>query len=635
MSADDGTPPADEGSADARSADLSDLRGAVRDRALIAEARGALASRLGVPPGEALQHLIWLARDMDLELAEAAALVARAPGGEESTPDVPPTPAPEVEESLNARPPGEKDREEVLRSVTAANTSGDAETIAALPEDEHARAVLDATLDSAAHLVPVRRDDGRVYDFLYADLNDTARDLFGRGADELRGRRLLRMDPGTALSGLFDAFVNVLEKGEAFHGGPLVYSTAQEGVSKSSRMTVRVVRVPTGICQTWRYHFEEDRARRRLNRVERLGRLGFGEWDLISGEVEWSTQMAANYGVSVSEAPPSPGDLAKVVAPADIPLVEDALQTLFTRLEPVEVEHRVALSGGRYRSLWVFAEPVLDSGGLPVSVNIVSQDITRRRRIERALTQTRRQMQRQQARTAEQQRLAVTLRRAILPDDNDVRQLPGLRVAVRSLAAETAARIGGDWFATRELPDGTGLFAIGDVAGHGLPAAEAMARSRNGLLGLASTGEPPGRLVGWLNELVNDTEPTTGTALVGRYDPDGNKLGWASAGHLPPILLRGGTAVQLQGEPDPMLGAVAGVEYTTHEIRLYPDDIVFLYTDGLVERRDADLTDGINRLTDLLRESPADLAQVMDRALTGMRPDRSADDTTLFAVRVE
>ncbi|WP_240489760.1 PP2C family protein-serine/threonine phosphatase [Actinomadura atramentaria] len=632
MSAGEGTAPADDG-ADAPAADLSDLRGAVRDRALIAEARGALAGRLGVPPGEALQHLIWLARDMDLDLPEAAKLVARGePDKEEAAPDAP-TRAPEVEETLNARPPGEAEREEMLRSVTAANTSGDAELIDSLPDDAEARSVLSATLDSSAQLIPVRRDDGRVYDFIYADLNDRARDLFGRGAEELRGRRLLRTDPGTALSGLFDSYVEVLEKGEPYHGGPLVYSTAQEGVSKSSRMTVRAVRVPTGICISWRYHFEEDRARRRLNRVERLGRLGFGEWDLIGGEVEWSDQMAANYGVSVAEAPSSPGDLAKVVAPADIPLVEDALQTLFTRLEPVEVEHRVALSGGRYRSLWVFAEPVLDSNGLPVSVNIVSQDITRRRRIERALSQTRRQMQRQQVRMTEQQRLAATLRRAILPDDDDVRQLPGMDVAVRSLAAESAARIGGDWFATRVLPDETGLFAIGDVAGHGLPAAEAMARSRNGLLGLASTGEPPGRLVGWLNELVNDTEPTTGTALVGKYDPAERLLTWASAGHLPPVLLRGGTAVELQGEPDPMLGALAGAEYETHEIRLYPDDVVFLYTDGLVERRDADITEGIDRLTDVLRDAPADLKQVLDRALTGMRPDRAADDITLFAVR--
>ncbi|WP_155884963.1 PP2C family protein-serine/threonine phosphatase [Actinomadura flavalba] len=632
-----GVPP--EGSPDAPDAGFAELRGAVRGRALIAEARAALAARLGVPTGEALQHLIWLARDMDLELADAAALVTKAPGEESEAPEgtvaAVARPATTDEERARLTEDAEAERARILRSVSQADTDHDAATLKELPDDPEARVLLTASLDSAAHLVPVRRPDGRVFDFLYAELNEGASDLFGRGRDDLLGRRLLRTDPGSALSGVFDSYVKVLESEEPYHGGPMIYSTAKDGVAKSSRMTLRAVRVPTGVCVTWRYHFEEDRARRRLDRVERLGRLGFGEWDLISGEVEWSSQMAANYGVSMEDAPSTPAELAKIVAPADVPLIEEGLQTLFSRLEPVEVEHRVALTGGRYRHLWVFAEPVLDSGGYPVSVNIVSQDITRRRRIERALTQTRRQMQRQQARTAEQQRLAVTLRRAILPDAADVRHMPGLEIAVRSLAAESAARIGGDWFATRILVDGTDLFAIGDVAGHGLPATEAMARSRNGLLGLASTGEPPGRLAGWLNDLVIDMEPTTGTAVIARFDPRERLLSWSSAGHLPPILLRDGAAYPLEGEPDPMLGAVPHVEYATHTLPLCPDDVVLLYTDGLVERRGADLGDGIERLAGLLQDGPADPGRVVDRALHGMNPDRAADDTTLFAVRVE
>ncbi|TDB83115.1 ANTAR domain-containing protein, partial [Actinomadura sp. 7K534] len=62
-------------------ADLDDLRDAARDRAVLSEARVMLARRLGVPPGEALQHLIWLARDLDMGLAEAAALLVRDGGG--------------------------------------------------------------------------------------------------------------------------------------------------------------------------------------------------------------------------------------------------------------------------------------------------------------------------------------------------------------------------------------------------------------------------------------------------------------------------------------------------------------------------------------------------------------------------
>ncbi|NED58335.1 hypothetical protein G3I24_46515, partial [Micromonospora aurantiaca] len=103
--------------------------------------------------------------------------------------------------------------EDVLRRVTAEDTGGDAEILAEVGDDPVARAVLDGTLDSCAHLVPVRGADGTVADFLYAELNAATRDMFGRGGAELTGLRLLRTDPGAVLSGLFDEYVGVLETG--------------------------------------------------------------------------------------------------------------------------------------------------------------------------------------------------------------------------------------------------------------------------------------------------------------------------------------------------------------------------------------------------------------------------------------
>ncbi|WP_131735410.1 PP2C family protein-serine/threonine phosphatase [Actinomadura roseirufa] len=619
--------------------DLEDLRGAAHDRAVLAEARVVLARRLGVPPGEALQHLIWLARDLDLELAEAAALVVGGQDLEEGAGRVGAVVAgrhaPRAE-GADARRTVVSGAEDVLRRVTAEDTSGDPEILAAVPEDPTARAVLDVSLDGAAHLVPVRGKEGRVADFLYAGLNSIARDLFGRGADELTGQRLLLAEPGVAMSGLFEAFVEVHETGTAMERLGVRYSTAQSGLSRTSRMSVRCVSVPTGICVTWRFHRGEDRMARRLERVERLALLGFGEWDLATGEANWTPQMLANYGLRPDEVPPMPHDLPKVVAGDDLPLVEEAVQTLFSRREPVEAEHRVIGKDGAARHLWVFAEPVLDTAGLPVSINIVSQDITRRRGVERALAETRRQMLEQQAQTAQERRVAVTLRRAILPDEHELERLPGLGIALRSLAAESTARIGGDWFATQAMPDGRAMFAIGDAAGHGLPAAAAMARTRNGLLGLACTGEPTGRLAGWLNDLVGRMDPpATGTAVIGCFDPGRRVLEWTCAGHPPPILVRRGRAAPLQVVPDPMLGALPGWEYATVGTRLRAGDLIFLYTDGLVERRDADLDERIERLTAILQEASAGPEPVLDEVLARMEHDRAADDTTLFALRVE
>ncbi|TDB96237.1 PP2C family protein-serine/threonine phosphatase, partial [Actinomadura sp. 7K534] len=544
--------------------------------------------------------------------------------------------APRAEGGAAERRAALSEVEDVLRRVTAEDTAGDEEILGRVPDDPMARAVLDATLDSSAHLVPVRGPDGNVADFLYVALNEGARDMFGRGREELTGQRLLQTDPGTVQSGLFDDYIEVLETGTSLERSSIPYTTAQRGLSRSSRTSVRCVAVPTGICLTWRYHHAEDRTVRRLERVERLALVGFGEWDLATGEADWTPQMLANYGLGPEEVPPSPHDLPKAVAEDDLPLVEEAVQTMFSRREPVEAEHRVIGPDGAPRHLWMFAEPVLGDSGLPVSINIVSQDITRRRGVERALAETRRQMLKQQERMAQERRVAVTLRRAILPDEDESERLPGLMTAIRSLAAESTARIGGDWYATRALADGRALFAIGDAAGHGLPAAAAMARSRNGLLGLACTGEPAGRLVGWLNELVGTMDPTaTGTAIVAVFDPGRRVMEWTCAGHPPPILMRGGRAERLEVVRDPMLGAMTDWEYTTITTQLDQGDVIFLYTDGLVERRDADLDDRINRLTDILQDSSTRPELVLDEVLARMEHDRAADDTTLFAVRVE
>jgi hypothetical protein len=103
----------------------------------------------------------------------------------------------------------------------------------------------------------------------------------------------------------------------------------------------------------------------------------------------------------------------------------------------------------------------------------------------------------------EQERhVALELQRAILPLHDGPFDLPGLRAVVRYLPATRGSRVGGDWYITAAMPTGQVLIAIGDVAGHGLAAAAGMARLRGALAGLAITGAPPERLVGWLNDCL-------------------------------------------------------------------------------------------------------------------------------------
>src|SRR6202042_3092813 len=197
----------------------------------------------------------------------------------------------------------------------------------------------------------------------------------------------------------------------------------------------------------------------------------------------------------------------------------------------------------------------------------------------------------------EQERhVALELQRAILPLHDGPFELPGLRAVVRYLPATRGSRVGGDWYITAEMPTGKVLIAIGDVAGHGLAAAAGMARLRGALAGLAITGAPPERLVGWLNDLVHHVAPEhTASVVAGYFDPPSRRLTWAQAGHPPPLLVRGATAQPL-GQPAGILLGAGRSGYDAMTMTLQAGDVLLLYSDGLVERRNRPLDEGLATL---------------------------------------
>jgi serine phosphatase RsbU (regulator of sigma subunit) len=183
------------------------------------------------------------------------------------------------------------------------------------------------------------------------------------------------------------------------------------------------------------------------------------------------------------------------------------------------------------------------------------------------------------------------------------------------------------------MPGGHVLIAIGDVAGHGLAAAAGMARLRGALAGLAITGSPPERLVGWLNDLVHHVAPEhTASVIAGYFDPASRTLAWAQAGHPPPILVRGSWARPLDPPCGILLGA-ANDEYAAAVLALAPDDLLLLYSDGLIERRDRSLEEGLAALSCAVR-GITDPELAIDAALQALGSADAEDDTCLVALRV-
>ena len=234
---------------------------------------------------------------------------------------------------------------------------------------------------------------------------------------------------------------------------------------------------------------------------------------------------------------------------------------------------------------------------------------------------------------AQERHVTLELQRAILPLHEGPFDLPGLRAVVRYLPASKDSRVGGDWYITAEMPGGHVLIAIGDVGGHGLTAAAGMARLRGALAGLAITGSPPQRLLGWLNDLVHHVDPEhTASVVAGYFDPQTRELVWAQAGHPPPLLVRGNEARALTTPAGILLGAGRdGYEAAT--LTLEQGDLLLLYSDGLIERRDRSLEAGLATLT-CAAAGISDPEQVISTVLSALGSTDPEDDTCLVALRV-
>jgi serine phosphatase RsbU (regulator of sigma subunit) len=223
-----------------------------------------------------------------------------------------------------------------------------------------------------------------------------------------------------------------------------------------------------------------------------------------------------------------------------------------------------------------------------------------------------------------------------VPEQSDLGELSGLRVAARYRPAAEEYRVGGDWYDVLSLPDGRVMIAVGDVAGHGIDAATGMVALRNALRGLACSGAEPGNLMGSLNEVTLRTggHPTA-TAVCGHFDPADRTLRWTSAGHLPALLLRDGHARLLESVPNLLLGAVPGAAYQERQEQLRPGDLLLLCTDGLIERRHASLDDALAMLGHALEslEPGGDLEAQADALLAAAVGDTD-DDASLVLVRL-
>ncbi|MFE7713312.1 PP2C family protein-serine/threonine phosphatase [Streptomyces sp. NPDC057486] len=225
--------------------------------------------------------------------------------------------------------------------------------------------------------------------------------------------------------------------------------------------------------------------------------------------------------------------------------------------------------------------------------------------------------------------------RRLLPTLPDMR--PFDAAAVYRPAAEPH-HVGGDWYDAVLLPDGAVAVVIGDVVGHDLHAAAAMASTRNMLRALLFTlRTPPSAVLAQLDrtlEAITDN-PVTTTSLA-RIEPTGEawRLHWSSAGHIPPLLITpGGRAEYLFAEPGLPLNVDSGQPRPDHTHPLPPDTTVVFFTDGLVEHPDHPIDESLNELAEIATTHAALPLQEFVQALADHHPSDAHDDMAILALR--
>ncbi|QES46930.1 serine/threonine protein phosphatase [Streptomyces venezuelae] len=505
------------------------------------------------------------------------------------------------------------------------------------PEVEAVQRILDVLPASVVLLTPLRDRDGEVEDYRIEAASPVAVDVAGRTGKELVGRRVLETYPTVAGTALWSGYLDALTTGTRFESESFTYREVLPAVPAESVYSVRAARLGGRLIVSWLRLDTDDREARRLADMQRLGNLGWAGWDLVAPAATWSDQVYAIFGRDPAEGPMSLEELPRQVLPGDTAALAAAVRRLLSEGGAIDQPFRI-MAGDAARYLRIVAEARTDADGTPVEVHGFFQDLTAQRDVEVALRDSERAVLLQRGMLEAERTLAARLQNALLPIPEQSLELAGLCVDVAYVPSDSGLNVGGDWYSAIELPDGSALFVVGDVAGHGLDAVATMAQLRFSAKGMAITGSPLPDVLDGLNTLLLHTAQgasgATATVVMARYQPWNHQLTWVRAGHLPPLLIRDGAARFLPLPEGGLLGASSRAGHAPAVLDLRPGDHLVLYTDGLVEEPGEDMDLGLARLAEAaLRLVETESTVNLAHRLAATRQDRR-DDVCVLVLNV-
>lgn len=374
-----------------------------------------------------------------------------------------------------------------------------------------------------------------------------------------------------------------------------------------------------------------ERSKELLDQAQQLAQVGSWEIDLETNRVNASDTCIEMLGLTHEKLPwlATGALVSRLIHPDDVETVSKMLTELRVG-ERVSYDTRVVLPSGEDRRVSVHAQRTRNGAGGRDLLRGSIQDITDQQRVQGQLIAA----EALQEATARERAIADELQRSLLPPLSF--DVEALEVATHYRAGAEGTQVGGDWFDVIDLGAGRSMLVIGDVMGRGVRAAAVTGQLRAAVRALAFVDLTPAEILEQLDDLVQDLEQEQiVTCVLGIVDVGDMSFTYASAGHPPMIVTRGAGTTMLEGTGPPLGAGFYGVDNV--RVPVEPGDVLALYTDGLVERRDSDLLDDIDdlaaRLCAVHDRSVQDQIEVVVAAAAG-RGSGGEDDVAVLLARV-